>query len=161
MIDITGDVRHIVEKIRALPGAMDRASKATMEAAAQTIRRIMSRPGLPVRYPINWDTPKQKRYVLAKLRREKNLPYRRTGDTEQAWGYRATALGATVENIGHKAVFMYGTPSGTMAGAVNVTSSGQSHIHQGRWRLIRDVLDAVLARLPDEVLDLLKIEANK
>jgi hypothetical protein len=159
MINITTNIQDAIKQIKALPGKIDRVSKASLKEATDTITRIMRRPGLPVRYPIKWDSLKQKRYVIAKLRREGNLPYTRTGATEQAWQNKAIANGYEVSNIGHKAVFIYGTPSGEGIGG-KVTASGQSHIHEGRWRLVRPVVDAVLARLPDIILRMLKVEVS-
>lgn len=161
MIQIQTNIQQAVQNLRRLPGAFHRAGTKTLEQAAITTHRIMQRPGLPVTYPINWDSDKQKIYVIAKLRREGNLPYERTGDTEQAWGYASITNGYEVSNIGHNAVFLYGTPSGVLPGAVKVTPSGQSHIHAGRWRLIHEVLTAVLSRLPDSLLQALKIEASQ
>ena len=31
------------------------------------------------KYPLRWNSERQRKYVMAKLRRERNLPYRRTG----------------------------------------------------------------------------------
>lgn len=36
-------------------------------------------------YPLTWKSPKQRRYVMAKLRKEGNLPYRRTGAFQRGW----------------------------------------------------------------------------
>lgn len=36
-------------------------------------------------YPLTWRSDKQRRYVMAKLRKAGNLPYKRTGDFQRAW----------------------------------------------------------------------------
>jgi hypothetical protein len=36
-------------------------------------------------YPIKWKSERQRRYVLAKLKRERNLPYKRTGQYARGW----------------------------------------------------------------------------
>lgn len=36
-------------------------------------------------YPLKWKSEKQRRYVMAKLRKEGNLPYNRTGDFQKRW----------------------------------------------------------------------------
>lgn len=41
------------------------------------LQRLQVRPGSP-KYPLDWQSDKQRRYVMAKLRRENNLPYKRT-----------------------------------------------------------------------------------
>jgi hypothetical protein len=46
--------------------------------------RLRKQPGSP-NYPLRWKSPKQRRAVMAKLRREGNLPHRRTGRSARAW----------------------------------------------------------------------------
>lgn len=158
MIDVTSNVKEAIKKIQAVPAGLNRAATKTLKSAAETVTRIMSRAGLPSRSPVNWDTPKQKRKVMAKL---KGKPYKRTGATANAWETRPIDSGFQSENIGHNAVFLYGAPSGEFPGAVHVTRSGQSHIHQGRWPLVKPVVDAVLARLPKQLLDVLRVEVSE
>lgn len=158
MIDITSNVQEAIRKIQAVPAGLTRAGTKTLKSAAETVTRIMKRQGRPSRSPVNWDTPKQKRKVMAKL---KGKPYKRTGATANAWETRPIESGYQSENIGHNAVFLYGAPSGEFPGAVHVTHSGQSHIHQGRWPLVKPVVDAVLARLPQQLLEALRIEVNQ
>lgn len=38
-----------------------------------------------VHYPFIWASEKQRKFVMAKLRRDNNLPYRRTGGMVNAW----------------------------------------------------------------------------
>lgn len=160
MINITSNVKQAVETLKRIPKHFEGAAVPALQDAARLIRRIMARPGLAVRYPINWDSQKQKRYVMAKLRREGNLPYQRTGEHASGWESIDLFDGAVVQNLGHKAVFLYGTPSGEFPGAVHVQSSGQSHIHKDRWRLVRPVIDAVVARLPAEIVNKFRIDVN-
>lgn len=47
-------------------------------------RTLMIEPGAP-KYPLRWKSEKQRRYVMAKLRRENNLPYKRTGQLAASW----------------------------------------------------------------------------
>jgi len=158
VINVTTTVKDAVRRIHAIPGKLNRAGTKTLKSTAETVTRIMSRPGLLPKYPIDWDSPKQRRKVMAKL---KGKPYKRTGAHVNAWETRAIENGFQSENIGHQAVFLHGAPSGDFPGAVHVTASGQSHIHQGRWPLIKPVVDAVLARLPKQLLDALQIEVNQ
>ncbi len=39
----------------------------------------------PEDYPLEWTSEKQRRYVMAKLRREDNLPYQRTHEYVRGW----------------------------------------------------------------------------
>ena len=152
------DISEVIKKIQAVPGAIRRAGDKTLDDVAKEIVRIMRRPGLPVKYPITWDSDKQRKKVIAMLRAMGDLPYTRKGGYENAWQERPIDSGHVVENLGHNAVFLAGHPSGNFAGARLVQASGQSHVHQGRWRLIKPVLDAVNMRLIPSILERLRVE---
>jgi len=161
MIDITTNVREAFEKMKRIPKQLENATLPVLQSAVEEIKRIMQRPGLPIRYPVNWDSLKQKKFVIAKLRREGNLPYRRTGEHSNGWTTESLSSGYSLSNIGHKAVYLYGTASGNgLPGATLVTATGQSHIHEGRWRLIRPVIDKVISRIPAAILDRFRINVN-
>jgi hypothetical protein len=51
---------------------------------AQTRATLQTQPGSP-KYPIRWTSERQRKFVMAKLRREGNLPYRRTGKLVAQW----------------------------------------------------------------------------
>ena len=155
------NIDEAIKRIGSIPGSIRRSRDKTLTQVAETIVGIMRRSGLPVRYPITWDSLKQKIKVIAMLRARGDLPYTRKGGYENAWESQPLSNGVTVQNIGHNAVFLAGAPSGNFAGARLVQPSGQSNIHKGRWRLIKPVLDAVNARLPVKLLEALKIEVNE
>lgn len=159
MIEITSTIKQAVKKLKSLPGQMNQAGLKSAHEASVAIVRAMRRAGAAVTYPIHWDSIKQKIAVILKLMREGNLPYQRTNAYINAWLFRKFAFGYQVENIGHKAVFMAGTPSGSGIGG-KVTATGQSHIHEGRWPLIRVVLDSVVARLPQSILRAMRITSS-
>ena len=165
MIDITSSVRETISKLNRLPKSLENAAMPAFKKSAETIRRIMARPGLPVTYPIHWDSLKQKIFVILKLKKENNLPYERTNEHVNSWEVSPVSNGSgvngyQVSSIGHKAVFLHGTVTGHLNGAVHVQPSGQSHIFKDRWRLIRPVLDSVLSRLPENILKEFRIESN-
>lgn len=60
------------------------ARTAVPLANAMVDSRLRAEPGRP-RYPLAWASEKQRRYVMAKLRRQGNLPYRRTHGLVKAW----------------------------------------------------------------------------
>lgn len=160
MIKLETNIKEVVAKLNRIPATLVRVGTRTLGGATAEIVRIMQRPGLPVRYPIQWDSPAQQKAYFATGGFGHGIPYGRTGATEQAWENTAIANGYLVSNIGHKAVFMYGTASGVGKGS-KATRSGQSHIHAGRWRVFRPVVDAVVARLPEKILQALRIEIGK
>lgn len=153
MIKLESNIREVVAKLNRIPDTLVRVGTRTLGSATAEIVRIMRRPGLPVRYPIQWDTEKQRRAFFATGGFGNGIPYERTGATQQAWENTAITNGYLVSNVGHKAVFIHGTASGI--------GKGQSRIHAGRWRLFRPVVDAVVARLPENILQALRIEIVK
>lgn len=63
---------------------------------AQDMQPLVGRafaPLTPIRYPIPWTSEKQRRFVMAKLRRE-GLPYRRTGKAQTSWVYKFISDGS-------------------------------------------------------------------
>jgi hypothetical protein len=56
----------------------------TRRLATEILRELRAAPARP-RYPIQWTSEKQRRYVMAMLRRTNNLPYRRTGKLVRGW----------------------------------------------------------------------------
>lgn len=147
-VRVVTNIPEIHKRLAAIPGKLERTANRTLGDVVKEITRIMQRPGLNVRYPVKWDSPRQKRFVIAKLKRENNLPYRRTGQYAGGWKYEAIQNGYIVSNVGHKARYLAG----------DVSREGQSRIHQGRWRLFMPVVDAVLARLPEKLLEKLRLD---
>lgn len=52
--------------------------------AQQIIAKLSKEPPPPKR-PIDWTSDRQRRFVMAKLRRENNIPYKRTHRQAQGW----------------------------------------------------------------------------
>jgi len=74
-------------------------------------RELMALPGRP-KYPIRWASEKQRRFVMAMLRAQNNLPYRRTGKLAKKWrilaALRLTEGTVTMENPSKIAQYIYG-----------------------------------------------------
>jgi hypothetical protein len=62
------------------------------------LNALRQQPGKP-RYPIRWTSERQRRYVMAKLRRMKQIPYVRTGQFVDSWRieFGATSNGGIFE----------------------------------------------------------------
>lgn len=130
--------------------------KQTLEAIKETvgnIQKLMQEPGAPIRYPVQWDSEKQRRFVMAKLKRENNLPYRRTGQYNAAWQIQPIENGFELGNRSGRALFLAGTASG----ADMSLGKKQSNIHRGRWRLFRPTVDEEVAKLPQNIIDRIRI----
>jgi len=110
--------------------------------ALRGARKIMSTPGRKPTYPIDWDSDKQRRYVMAMLRAANNIPYRRTDELPKGWTIeRAGANGYMLHNPAPAAVYVYG----------NYEGRRQSHIHEGRHPVAQETVEAAIQRLPDDI----------
>lgn len=73
--------RRVVES----PKLMQRALKRAQGRLRSRVLKIVAvEPGKP-NYPLRWASAKQRRYVMAKLRAENNIPYQRTHEFVKAW----------------------------------------------------------------------------
>lgn len=54
----------------------------------KTLRREPPERQYPADYPLEWTSDRQRKYVMAKLRREGNLPYRRSHEFVRQWHVR-------------------------------------------------------------------------
>jgi|SRR6185503_8946927 len=160
MIKIETNIKEVVKHIHHFPTMLRIAANRTLLNSVVEILRIMRRAGLPIQYPVQWDSEKQRIYVIAKLRREGNLPYARTQATQNGWKSETITNGYMISNIGHKAVHVYGTVSGVGSGSKS-TRTGQSHIHAGRWPVFHEVWTAIVKRLPAEIIEALRVEFGK
>ena len=90
-INVTFDADPIAY-FRDLADFLNHAEDALFEAGVQAYAvttapalDLLSTEGAPVNYPLDWASERQKVAVKAKLRRQGNLPYRRTGAYQQGW----------------------------------------------------------------------------
>lgn len=102
-------------------------------------QKFMQEPGKRITYPVQWDSDKQRKYVMALLRESGNLPYQRTGAYVGAWTLLAQRKPVRVElsNASPSAEYMCG--------------KRQSRIHQGRWNVLADEYNRVARELPTQV----------
>lgn len=101
-----------IERLDALPAlTKGYARRLTIRVKSQLLRKLRLEPGAPD-YPIDWTSEKQRRYVMAKLRRENNLPYQRTHQLSQGWDVNVTfgrdGGTITLENPLDHSIYVYG-----------------------------------------------------
>jgi len=160
MIKPETNVKEVIQKLHRFPTMLLMAGRRSLSDASIEVVQIMRRSGLSVKYPVKWDSEKQRRAFFATKGFGKGIPYKRDGGYEEAWKNESIANGFMMSNIGHKAVFLAGTASGNSIGG-KVTRTGQSHIHEGRWLLVNPIVKAVVSRLPQTILDAFHIEFNR
>lgn len=99
-------------RVVASPKLMERAMKRQQPRLRRRILKIVAvEPGRPS-YPLRWASAKQRRYVMAKLRREGKLPYPRTHELVKAWDakfeFSEDGGAFAVENTSDKARWVVG-----------------------------------------------------
>lgn len=103
-------------------------------------KRMRQTPRRPT-YPIDWDSDKQRRYVMALLREKGTIPYKPSGRYESGWTIVKQSNGYTIENDALFARYASGDYRG----------QGQSHIHEGRRPLLARVVSEEVRNLPEEI----------
>jgi hypothetical protein len=97
---------------RDMPKVTQKAFKGIVQRySTKMLKELSTEPGKP-RYPLRWKSARQRRYVMAKLRREGNLPYQRTHKLARGWRVDTKATGnegyMRVYNDVPSAVFVQG-----------------------------------------------------
>jgi hypothetical protein len=85
-VTVATDVLDAIDDAaRQSPKLMQTAfRRATKRLRSRMLADLRKTPGRP-HYPLRWKSDKQRRFVMAKLRAEGNLPYQRTGKLEAGW----------------------------------------------------------------------------
>lgn len=100
------------KRVIASPKLMQRAMKRQQPRLRRRVLKIVAVEPGPPRYPLRWASAKQRRYVMAKLRREGNLPYQRTHELVNAWEaefvFTEDSGAFVVENTSAKARWVVG-----------------------------------------------------
>lgn len=121
--------------------------------AALEIQRRMKEEGKPIKYPVRWDSKKQRRAFFATDGFGGGIPSHRTGKYIRGWKVVKVEKGYRIEN---QAKGRNGQPySRYLAGGPR--GGRQSRIHQGRWNKLTEVTRIVIRKLPKLVIkDLFK-----
>lgn len=117
----------------------------TRDVLFETVIRIkerISQEGEPVRYPIQWDSERQKRAYFASNGFGAGIPYKRT---------HAMRLGIKEERVPLGTNLRIPHPGGAVLGLPGSPSTWQSRIHRGRWVYLLKVLFEELDRIPAEL----------
>jgi len=133
------DTQSIERQIAFLEVLPEILEQTALDVAADfeepVINDLSETPG-KVKYPIEWTSEKQRRFVMAKLRAENNLPYQRTGRKPYGWQMNVEASGGTVtiviRNIWNAARFVFGALLGDPA----ASGADQQKFHKNTgWQL--------------------------
>lgn len=80
--DIFGE---LADASKRFPGIYNTAVKRNIvRVINRMLTELRDEPG-PPKYPLRWKSERQRRYVMAKLSEEGNLPYKRTHKLSKSW----------------------------------------------------------------------------
>lgn len=105
------------------------------------VRKILSTPAPKPTYPLRWASERQRRYVIAMLKAQGNLPYRRTNQMPRGWVIERTETGYRIYNTNDAAVHVYG----------NYEGARQQPMHEGRHPVMQRVVEEAIQKLPSEI----------
>lgn len=79
-------VRQLTAALKDGPKKVQRYVRRELrtEAERRIIKKLRTYPRKP-HYPLRWASERQRKYVMAMLRRQDNLPYQRTGGLRRGW----------------------------------------------------------------------------
>lgn len=138
----------ILDEIKRLARDLPRVFPRALETELRGVRRgllaaLQEEPGRP-KYPIRWASEKQRRFVMALLRRQGNLPYKRTGRFVRAWKVELVGKGFDGELIA------------TNDSGIEqfITGVRQQPFHKDTgWYQSEDVIDAHRKKADDVLID--------
>jgi hypothetical protein len=111
-LDILDAFEEVVQRAPGLAGTAYR--RVVSRLGSRILAQLRQEPGpASDHYPLRWKSARQRRYVMAKLRQEGNLPYERTGRLLDSYEFNLiedTSGGAIMEvrNTDPKAQFVVG-----------------------------------------------------
>jgi len=144
---------EIVRKgLENLSAEVPKVSRRRIYNAMLKIRTRMRKPGKAIRYPVKWDSEKQRRAFFATNGFGRGIPTGRSGRYTSGWQIAQDgSIGYRIENSTPYSKYLGGTAFGP----------GQSRIHQERWPILRDVFDEEVKKLPKEIDDEIKVVARR
>jgi hypothetical protein len=145
------NARLVRQGLEDLKREIPRVGRARMYGALFRVMQRMKKAGKRMTYPVKWASIRQRKKVMALLRKNNNLPYRRTGVYQKAYRIRRLPQGHELSNPLSRAKFIGGDARGNR----------QARMHQGRWPVLRDEVDKELQKLPSAVVEHLKLVARQ
>jgi hypothetical protein len=146
-ISVKNNVKLVRRNLENLRTALPKIGKFRLTEALTEIARRMAKPARKIRYPVPWDSVKQRiKVIIMIMRKQGSLPYVPTREHERGWKVQSNAKGGKVWNNVRGSKYLYGT----------MRNKKQSNIHLGRRPILRDVYDAVIVGLPKKVKESLR-----
>lgn len=150
-LTITSNVGLVRQGLEDLGAEIPKIGRRRIYNVMLRIRSELRKPGEPVTYPIKWDSERQRRAFFASDGFGRGIPARRTGNYNARYRIIRADNGYTIENTARYGRYVGGSAYGT----------GQSRIHAGRWLLMRDVVEAQVEELPQEIAAEIEMVARR
>ena len=137
-----------------IPAFIDGLFTDVRDVLFETASRIKDRlvEGKPVRYPIDWDSPRQQRAYFATNGFGHGIPYKRTNRMVAGTKLERFPLGTHLR-IPH--------PGGAVFGLPGSPSTWQSRIHRNRWVYLLEVLFDELSKLPEHITNKIQVRGDR
>lgn len=145
-ITVSSNAKAVLRTLKSFRVQTIEQLRDETETILKRVQKIMSKEGSPSVTPVQWDSERQRKFVMAKLRLEDNIPYQRTGDYVNNFKIERTDAGSMLKNSTPGALFISGGAKGNR----------QSNIHKGRWTLLRDAIDTVMEKTPHYIYENLR-----
>lgn len=157
MFEVQTNIREVIRDLQFLLNKrIPAAGLRGLLATAKRVQKRMQEPGKPIKYPVQWDSPRQRKAFFASNGFGGGIPYRRRGIYENGWQLKPVENGFVLQNRTRAARFVGGLRSGRDISP----GKKQSTIHKGRWTLFRTVADEELRRLHADVIDALNRDTS-
>jgi hypothetical protein len=137
-----------------IPAFIDGLFTDTRDVLFETASRIKDRlvEGKPIRYPIDWDSLRQKRAYFATNGFGQGIPYKRTNRMVAGTQLERVPLGTNLR-IPH--------PGGAVFGLPGSPSTWQSRIHRNRWVYLLEVLFDELSKIPERITNKTQVRGDR
>lgn len=104
------DLMHFIASQNAMVADIGR--EVIAQYGDQALSHLQAEPPSP-KYPLQWASERQRKFVMAMLRKNNNLPYQRTHELSQAWVIKDLTengvFSIVIENPAKAAKFVYGS----------------------------------------------------
>lgn len=148
-IDVQTNIKEVRRAINGFIAKLPGGGLTVLERVARGLKARMAKPGLPITYPVQWDSEKQRRAFFATNGFGHGIPYKRSNKYIQS---------GQVQRFTDKVTFFNPHPAGAIGGKLG---GWQSRIHRGRWPNITKELFAELEALPEKLLNMIRVIAGK
>ena len=150
-ISITTNAPLVRQGLENLAAEIPQVGRRRIYNTLVKIRARMRKPGKAVRYPIKWDSEKQRRAFFATKGFGRGIPTTRSGAYNAGWNIAKLDNGYQLVNKTAYTKYVGGDAYGQL----------HSGIHAGRWPVLRDEVEAEIKTLPEEVEDEIKLVARR